>query len=161
MQTAHHPLDTLSIQSALHRVALSVDTLLVNGLPYGVLQPAAGEGFLQQVIDSLMADLASLDAQIGNASVAPLRANIEELTRMARDLSSFRTQPLSLARWHLERIRFVRAACVQQIQQLETRFGIPKPFDQARPAHSAAAVEAFLAQLEDALVREWDAGRAS
>ncbi len=49
--------------SAICRVALSLDGLLVNGLQFGVLRPAA-DGFLEVAGGGLLADLAALGEQV-------------------------------------------------------------------------------------------------
>jgi hypothetical protein len=156
MQTAHPPVDVHAIQRAIHRLALSLDAVLVNGLQYGVLQPVGGEGFLRKTIDTLMADLVRLEGLVGT-SAAPLRMHVEELTGMATALSPFRTWPLPLVEASVGRIRQQREACMLHIQQLETGLGVPNHYHLSRPTQAAAAVEAFLAQLDDAFVREWSA----
>ena len=53
------------------------------------------------------------------------------------------------------RVRLLRADCVRELQALEASLHLPRPFYESRPAHSTAAVEAFLADLDNLFVAEW------
>lgn len=158
MQTEHPPVDGQAIQGAIHRFALSLDAVLVNGVSFGILQPVGGEGFLRKTINTVMADLARIEGQVGT-SAAPLRLHAEQLVETALALAAFRSWPLSLVESTVDRLRRQREACMTQVRQLETAVGVPNHYHLSRPAHAAAAVEAFLSDLNDAFVREWEVGR--
>ncbi|MGL4550645.1 MAG: hypothetical protein ACRC33_05620 [Gemmataceae bacterium] len=137
-------------------MALSLDALLVNGLSFGVLQPAGGEDFLHGAAGTLLADLASLEARVRDIqAVAVLRGDIEELTGVARGLITFREQPLPRVRAAVGRLLHLRTACLRHLQGLGAAIGVPEP--SLRPTHAASSVDAYLGQLDDAFFREWSA----
>jgi hypothetical protein len=169
MTTKQLPVDFPEVQGAIYRVALSLDSFLVNGIQYGVLQRAASDGFLERTASSLLSDLASLEEQVPSAPVTTqpriselltsLRAKCQELIDLVMGLRSFRNLPLGQVRHTVFQIPIIRQAAVQLIQELEGCFGTPKPFYQSRPAHSTTTVNDFLTRLEQLFAEEWNASR--
>lgn len=169
MTTTQLPVDFPEIQAAIYRVALSLDSFLVNGIQYGVLQRVASDGFLERAAASLRSELDNLEEQAPNAPVvgqpkitellASLRARCQQLVDLVVGLRSFRTLPLGQVRHTVSQIPILRQACVQLIQELEGGFGTPQPFYQSRPAHSTVTVNDFLATLEHLFAEEWNAPR--
>jgi hypothetical protein len=51
------------VQRAIYRVALSLDSLFLNGVPYGVLNEDLSSGFLQKVATNLSLEVAGLERQ--------------------------------------------------------------------------------------------------
>jgi hypothetical protein len=163
MNTAQLP----EIQGAIYRVALSLDAFLVNGLQYGVLRQFTANGFLQRAAGTLLSDLTSLEEQARRApatsqlklteALAGLRASCQRLVDLVMELRSFRTLSLEQLRSTVSQVPVLRDACVNQIQELEACLRTPEPFYQSRPAHSAAAVNGFLTNLEGVFVQEWSA----
>ena len=146
------------IQQAIYGVALSLDSFLLNGIPYGVLQRAVLPGFLEKTADNLLGDLANLEQHAPEAPafgqsqvrevLTALRARCQQMIDIAIRLSSFRTLTIPQLRTVVSQIPHLRGECVQLLQQLEVWFRTPKPFYQSRPSHSTATVNAFLANLE-------------
>lgn len=167
MSTAQLPVDLPEIQGAIYRVALSLDAFLVNGLQYGVLRQVTANGFLQKAAGTLLSDLTSLEEQARRApatsqlkvteALAGLRGKCQRLVDLVTGLSSFRTLPLEQLRSSVSQIPVLREGCVNQIQELEACLRTPEPFYQSRPAHSAAAVNDFLVNLEGIFAQEWSA----
>jgi hypothetical protein len=81
------------------------------------------------------------------------------LIDVVSELRSFRDLPLRDLRSAVAQVPLLRTECVQRIQELESDFRSPKPFYPSRPAHATAAVNAFLADLEQLFVEEWNASR--
>jgi hypothetical protein len=160
--TARPPVEPQTLQAAIHRVALSLDSLLVNGLQYGVLQRPPIEGFLRGAADSLKRDVDALEEFVQDSpETAEFVAGLQEAGRQVagevEGLASFRGQPLEDVRSAVAQVLRLREECVRRIQQLEACLRTPKPFHVSRPPHSAAAVDAFLAGLGRAFTEEWSA----
>ena len=165
MNTTQIPTDFPEVQAALYGVALSLDSFLLNGIPYGVLQEAMFPGFLDKVAGNLLRDLATLEqhapdtAAASQAKVrgllASLRAKCQQLIDFVNGLRSFAGLPLQELRSLVARVPLLRGECVRLIQELEACFHTPKPFYQSRPGHSTASVDDFLASLEQAFVEAW------
>lgn len=159
------------VQAAVYRVALSLDSFLVNGIPYGVIRRDFFNGFLERTAENLLKDLAALEEQALQApavdqpvvreALAALRAACQQLVDLVSGLSAFRTLPLEQMRSTVSQIPVFREACVQRIQEVESCFRTPKPFYPSRPAHSAATVNDFLTGLERIFEDEWSASRTS
>ncbi|HTU90436.1 MAG TPA: hypothetical protein VMF69_10205 [Gemmataceae bacterium] len=151
-------------EAAIYGVALSLDAFLLNGIPCGVLQQSLFPGFLEKVAGNLLRDLARLEAQAPHAPIAShpkvteslttLRARCQQLIDLVTGLSSFRSQSLEQLHTTVFQIPLRREACVRQIQELEEYFQVPRPFYQSRPAHSTAAVNNFLADLDRIFIQE-------
>jgi hypothetical protein len=158
MNTNQHQDDFPEVQGAIYRVALSLDSFLLNGIPYGVLQEAVFPGFLEKVAGNLLMPLASLEQHAPEAPgpsqtqvrevLAALRAKCQELIDLVTGLRSFRTLPLQQVRATISQVPLLRGKCAQLLQELEVCFKTPKPFYQFRPSHSTATVNDFLANLE-------------
>lgn len=152
-------------QAAIYGVALSLDAFLINGILYGVLQREYLPDFLEKTAHNLFRELARLEAlppHIPPASqskvadaLAALRSKCQQLIDLVSRLSLFRSLPLEQLRTTVSQIPLLRQACVQHIQELESYFQVPRPFYQSRPAHSTAAVNNFLADLENIFAQEW------
>lgn len=157
------------VQAALGRVALSLDAFVVNGIPNGVINRAVFNGFLEKAAGNLLDRLTELEGYAQFAPVASrlkvagdlaaLRAKAQQLIERVCDLIPFRSLPLHQVRSAVSQIGPLRAECVQLIEELEEHFGTPGRFYQSRPAHAAASVNAFLADLETVFVQEWNAAR--
>ena len=151
-------------QAAIYGVALSLDSFLLNGIPCGVLQHSVFPGFLEKTADNLLRDLARLEAQAPQAPLAnqskvsetlkALRDRCQQLIDLLTGLISFRNLSLEQLRYKVSQIPLLREACVQQIQVLEKYFQVPRPFYRSRPAYSTAAVNKFLADLENNFIQE-------
>jgi hypothetical protein len=169
MNPNQHPDEFPEVQAAIYRVALSLDSFLLNGIPYGVIRRDAFNGFLEQRASTLLAELASLEEHAPEAPVASqpkvrevlaaLRAKCQQLIDLATGLGSFKTLPLQQLRATVAPIPLLRGECVQLLQELEACFRTPKPFYPSRPSHSAATVDDFLANLERLFEEEWAASR--
>jgi len=164
------PVDFPEVQRAIYGVALSLDSLLVNGIPYGVFLRAMAPSFLEMRASNLMRDLASLEEQVPHVPdtsqprvaelLASLRARCQQIVDLVSGLTSFRTIPLEQVRSTVRQIPPLRGECVRLIQELEACLHTPRPFYQSRPGDSTADVNAFLANLERAFAEEWAATNA-
>jgi hypothetical protein len=149
--------DSSKIQAAIYGVALSLDSFLLNGIPYGVLQRAIIPNFLEKTADNLLKDLAILEEFAPNGFAADhskitaimeaLRAKCQRLIDAAMGLTSYTTMPFQQLRLALSQIPLLRKECVDLLQELEVRFRTPDPFYQSHPNHSAAAMDDFFANL--------------
>ena len=158
MNTKQVQEDFPEIQGAIYGVALSLESLLLNGIPYGVLQRDLFAGFLEERAGDLLRDLASLEEHVPDAPIANqpkvrevlagLRAKCRQLIDLVTGLSRFRTLPFQELCAAVSQVPLLRAECVQLIQELEACFRTPKPFYESRPSHLTATVNAFLANLE-------------
>jgi hypothetical protein len=163
------PVDFPEVQAAVYGVALDLDGFLLNGIMYGVLHPWS-EGFVQHAAGSLPTALASLEEQARQVSdadeaevarlLASLRETSQRLVDLVTGLTSFRTLPLEELREKVRQVPMLRADCVRLIRRLEECLRTPKPFYESRPQDSTRAVDGFLADLEGAFVREWEAAEA-
>lgn len=167
MNITEHQDDFPEDQAAIYGVALSLDAFLINGILYGVLQRDLLPGFLEKTADNLLRDVARLEAQSTHAppasqprmaeALTTLRIRCQQLIDLVSGLSSFRSLSLEQLRTTVSQIPLLREACVQQIQELERCFQVPKPFYQSRPMHSTAGVNNFLADLENIFIQERNA----
>jgi hypothetical protein len=158
MNTEQLRVDFPEIQKAVYRTALSLDSLLVNGIPFGVIHRTLANGLLEDCARSLLAELASLEQHAPHAPVsnqpkvsevlAALRAKCQRLIELLTGLASFRTLPLQQLRAAVSQIPLLREECAQLLQELEVVFETPKRFYQSRPRHSTAAFDDFLANLQ-------------
>lgn len=165
MKTNQQPDDFPEIQASIYRVALSLDSFLLNGIPYGVIHRDMFNGFLEKTATTLLTALASLEEQARHTPttnqakvtevLARLRAGCQQLIDLVTGLISFRTFPLEQLPSMVSQVPLLRDACVHQIQQLEACFQTSKPFYTSRPAHSTASVEGFLDNLESMFIQEW------
>jgi hypothetical protein len=170
MNTNQHQDDFPEIQAAIYRVALSLDSFLLNGIPYGVLHGAVIPGFLEKTASNLLMPLASLEQLAAEAPassqsrvrevLAALRVKCQQLIDLVTGLRSFRTLPLQQLRATISQIPLFWDECVQLIQELEACFHTPNPFYQSRPSHSTAMVNHFLANLERAFAEERAASKS-
>jgi len=169
MNTNQDQDDFPEVEAAIYRVALSLDSFLLNGIPYGVVHGAVIPGFLEKTAENLLTPLASLEQHASEAPassqakvrevLAALRAKCQQLIDLVTGLSSFRTLPLPQLRVAISQVPLLRTECVQLIQELEVCFRTPKPFYESRPSHSTASMNAFLANLERMFEEERAAGK--
>jgi hypothetical protein len=167
MDTKQLQPDFPEIQAAIYRVALSLDSLLLNGIPVGVIHRDLFNGFLQKTASNLLAELARLEEEAPHAAatsqsrvtelLAGLRERCQKLIELVTSLGSFRTLPLPQLRSAVSQIPLLRGECVQRIEELEVCLRTPKPFYGSRPAHSTAAMNDFLANLERVFTEAWTA----
>lgn len=165
MDTKQHQDDFPEVQAAIYGVALSLDSFLMNGIPYGVIHQAFFNGFLQKTATTLLRDLTTLQTQVEHIPahsqpkvtevLGTLRTKCQQIIDLVSELRSFRTLPLQQLRSTVSRIPLLRGECVRLIQELEDCFQTPKPFYQSRPADSTASVNDFLSNLEQLLTEEW------
>ena len=158
MDTNANKNEVTEVHAAISRVALSLDSFLMNGIPYGVIPRAGLDGFLEHVAGILQRDLANLEAQVTHAPAASqfkindvlarLRVRCQQLIDLLTGLRAFHTFLPDHLHVTLSRIPLLRAECAKLIQELEGHLSIPKSFYQCRPAHSTAQVTDFLANLE-------------
>ena len=168
MTTKQIPVDFPEIQTAIYRVALSLDSFLVNGIQFGILLSVAA-GFALKTASNLLSDLKTLEDEAHLATIASeskiaeildsLRKTCQQLVELVLSLDSFRSFSPEELRTRVSRISPLRGECVGLIQELEGCFHTPKPFYQSRPIGSTAAVDNFLTSLEELLVQEWSASR--
>src|SRR5262245_127669 len=91
------------VQAAIYRVTLSLDALLLNGIPCGVLQRDVFHGFVARTAENLLRELGSWEEEASHAAassraevtevVAALRARCQQLAELVTGLSSFRALP--------------------------------------------------------------------
>jgi hypothetical protein len=160
MNADQQPTDFPEVQAAIYRVALSLDSLLTNGIPYGVLiqQPGFSDGFLQKLASNLLSELARLEGHAPQApaarqsevrdALAALRTQCRQLIDVLTDLKSYRNLSPPQLQAALDRVRVLHAECATLIQAVEDCFSTPKRFYHSRPPGSPASVDAFLADLE-------------
>lgn len=166
MNTNQYYDDFPEIQGAIYRVALSLDSFLLNGIPYGVIHRDVLNGFLEKTANILLTELARLEAQTPQAplagqakvaeALAALRVRCQQLIDRVTGLISFRTLSPEQLRVAVAQIPILREACAQKLQELEAIFQVPKPFYPSRPAYSTAAINGFLADLENIFIQEWN-----
>ena len=158
MNTNRSQDDFPEVQAAIYRVALSLDSFLLNGIPYGVLQEAFFPGFLEKVADNLLTPLSSLEQQAPHAPassqskvrevLAALRTRCRQMIDLVTGLRPFETLSLQQVRATVSQIPPLRGECAQLLQELEVCFQTPKPLYQSRPSHSNTTMNDFLANLE-------------
>lgn len=170
MTTRQFPVDLSEVQDAIYRLALSLDSFLVNGIQQGVLHRDVFPGFLDKTEQNLRRDLASLEEKAllvpgvsqpqVTAILASLMARCQQLIDLVNGLTAFKTLPLQQLRSTVSQVPLLRGECVRLIQELEACFRVPKPFYQSRPGHATAAVNQFLANLDRAFLEAWEAANA-
>ncbi len=166
MNVKQPPENPPDVQAAIYRVALSLDSFLTNGIPFGLFFTP---GFLEKVAGILLKDLISLEECALDAPtdlqpntkelLAGLRKSCQQMIDWVTGLKSFQTLSLEQLRFAVERIPELRLECVQKIQELERCFGTPKPFYQSRPSNSTALMDGFLTNLECLFTEKWAASR--
>jgi hypothetical protein len=169
MNTKQDNEDFPEVQAAIYRVSLSLDSFLLNGIPYGAIHGDVFNGFLEKTATNLLTELATLDQQAPHAPVADqpkvreilaaLRVKCQEVIDLVTGLRSFRNVPRQQWCADVSRIPLLRGECVRLIQEVERCFRTPKPFYSSLPGHSTAAVNAFLTNLERMFTDEQTAER--
>jgi hypothetical protein len=165
MKTNDYQDEFPEVQASVSRVALSLDSLLLNGISYGIIPRVGVNGFLEHVVGILQRDLTALDVQIAQApaashqprikeTLAALEARCQQLINMLTHLRSYNTFSREHLCSTLSQIPLLRAECVKLIRELEGLFSIPKSVYQSRQPQLTASVEAFLANLEQLFVSE-------
>lgn len=164
MNAQHHQDDFPESQTAIYRVALSLDSFLLNGIPIGTIHGDVHRGFLEKVAGNLLTELAMLEQYASQTlgagqpevreTLTMLRIKCQQLIDLVTDLRSFRSFSPEQLRSAVSRIPPLRGECVRLIQELECYFHIPKPFYQSRPDHSTTSVNAFLDNLERMFLEE-------
>jgi hypothetical protein len=167
MTTKQHAPNLREPEAAIYNVALSLDAFLLNGVQIGVLQEPAFPAFLQQAAKILLRDLGHLEEQSAHTSEdtatsvieleGNLRAKCQQLIELVTHVSQFRNLSLEQVRAAVSQIIPLRMDCVELIQELEGCFQTSNPFYQSRPAHSALAVDEFLANLDHKFTEQWSA----
>jgi hypothetical protein len=164
MNTNQQQDDFPEIQAAIYRVALSLDSFLLNGIPYGVIHRDIFNGFLEKTATTLLTALVSLEEEARHTpttnqakvteGLARLRSSCQQLIDSVSGLIPFRILSREQLRSMVSQIPLLRDSCAHQIQELEACFRTPKPFYPSRPAHSTASVNDFLANLEHFFMQE-------
>jgi len=147
------------VQAAIYGLALSIDSLLLNGIQYGAILHVGGNGFLRERADKLLGDLAALEQEISAVPV-DLPAKCRELLDGVTQLSSFRSLTRPELSSSVSRILMLREECVRLIQELELAVHSPRPFYLNRTADSTTAINRFLADLESNLAQAWTVAHA-
>ncbi|HWG44880.1 MAG TPA: hypothetical protein VN688_19055 [Gemmataceae bacterium] len=169
MNTQQHQEDFPEVQTAIYRVALSLDSFLVNGIPYGVIHRDVFNGFLEKTASNLLMELARLEEHAPHVPVAhqlkikailaAVQAKCQKIIEIVTELISFRDFPLEHLHSLVSRISILREESVSLIEELECCFQTPKPFYQSRPVHSTATMNDFFTNLEYTLAEEWTASK--
>jgi hypothetical protein len=163
MTPAEYQDELLEVQKTIDRVALSLDSFLVNGIQYGVLNRAVSGDILRQTANRLKNSLLDLNMHSDTAVtvqakvnylISSLWARCEEVITVVNGLSSFRWLPLHEVRATVSRIPALRRVCIDLIQELEQTVRTRKS---SRPDYSTAAVNTFLESLEQLFADEWTA----
>ncbi len=167
MNTKQFQEDFPEVQAAIYRVALSLDSFLLNGIPYGVIHRDILHGFLEKTAGNLLTELAKLEEHAPHApaasqpkvtaTLAALRAKCQQMIDLATELISFRNFSLEQLRSTVSQVPLLRGECVRLIQELEHCFQTPKPFYQSRPNYSTDTVNGFLSNLERMFTEDWTA----
>jgi len=149
------------LQNAIWRVALSLDSLLLNGIPFCILSDTAPAGFMKKLANDLLGDVAALEACVqkllpesphaSSVRITELRALVEQMfdavTRLTMLASMMPTDVVTNA----AQIDATRKQCIAKIEELEALSQISEPFYKTRSKDSAEAMDSFLANLEKAL----------
>jgi len=169
MNTNQHQEDFPEVQAAIYRVALSLDSFLLNGIPYGVIHRDVFDGFLEKTAGNLLTELGRLEEHTPHAPathqpkvtavLVALTTKCQQMIDLAKGLTSFRTFSLEQLRSAVSQVPLLRGECVRLIKELECCFRTPKPFYQSRPDRSTASVNDFLANLAQVFAEEWAASR--
>jgi hypothetical protein len=159
-----------NLESAVYRVALDVDSLILNGVQLGLLTSLA-PGFLQDRMDDLRCDMAILSAELTKAGfershpsaaiLEQLRLQIVDLMDRFAALRSFRSLHASELRAAAGKVRDARSQCVGLIEDLERSIHASRPFYSSRSIASTRAMDEFLAGLEKLLEAEWGKSQAT
>ncbi len=167
MNTNQYQGDFPEVETAIYRVALSLDSFLLNGIPYGVIQRAVFNGFLEKTARNLLTELAILEQQALHIPVAgqtkvrevlaALRPRCQQLIDHVTGLSLFRTFPLERVYSLVSQVPLLREECVRLIQELECSYRVPKSFYESRPDYSTATINDFLTNLQCLFAEEWAA----
>src|SRR4051794_28608001 len=140
MNATQTPADATDPRDALCRVALSLDSLLVNGIAFGVLRGDLFPGFLGERASALLGELDVLEEVVRHragpvlpAASAALRAAARQLVALLHDLTAFRSLSPESLRAAVSRISPLREECARQLQILEAAVQTPEvPFSRPR-----------------------------
>lgn len=157
------------VQAAIHRVFLSLKSLLLNGIQYAVIHQEVFTGFLEKAASDLLAELMKLEACAGLAPIArhakvrqliaELVSKSEALIQVVSGLASFRTIPVHQLHSAVSQVRILWEEAGRLIGGLETC--LQEPEQLPGKSGSDAAFNDFLANLEKILQEEKAASNIS
>ena len=157
METRDRNTGASEIQADIYRFALSLDSLLVNGIQYGVLQAGWYNGFVEKLSATLLNDLEVLgkhlplapvgEQQKASETIGEMRFEIACLIDLVVRLISFRSLSSAALLSALAALCRHRQETVRLIGDLEKCYHTPKPFYANRPHDATLNVDAFLAGL--------------
>ena len=150
----------------ISQLALSLDSLIVNGIQFGVFLGITPNDFVQNLSDRLLSDLEALDEPLQTASdprkaqdaLLDLRAQLHRLIDLVTRLQSFRSMPLSELRSLVSQIPPLRHRCLNLIQDLDHCLNGPNP-NYHRSSEPPGRSD-FFANLEALFDENWKSSRA-
>ena len=158
------------VQAHIYRLALSLDSLVVNGVQFGAIS-SAFPGMVRRQADTLLADLETLEQdrplvavakqQRANEALAAVRTEIGRMIDLITRLIAFRSLSLLEVHHAVSQIAILRDQCVALIEELERCFATPKPFYETRPTTSAEALNCFIADLDRLLEDAWHVAKSA
>ena len=159
------------VQADSYRLALSFDSLFVNGIQFGVLRSAFSNGFLTKLGETLLKDLEALERDLpivpadnqakANVLFRDIHAEFVDFIDLLTRLTLFRSFSLQELHSAVSRIRAHRDEGVRLFEELEKCFLIRKPFYASRSKAASDAVDGFIADLPQRLESEWKLARSS
>jgi hypothetical protein len=163
MESKQPSAEILDIQNDIYRLALSSESLFLNGIQFGVLSSVV-PGIAQKLADQVLADLATAETNIAlvssgggktGAVLTELRTALEKAAALVRSLTAFRSRPFDEIHGAVSQVSPTRDQIASRIQELERCLNTPSPFYLGRPKESVAVMDQFVSGLEAALEREW------
>ncbi len=158
------------VQADIYRLALSLDSLFVNGVQFGIFQPTLSNGLLEKLSGALLKDVETVHQDIRHAppgeqhnlqaTYEALRTELADLTDLVGRLVSFQLLALTDLRDAVSRLVCQREEGVRLINALETCFQTAQPFYATRSREASAAVERFVADLPRRFEAEWHGARS-
>jgi hypothetical protein len=152
--------DPTVLRNAISRVALGLDSLLLNGIQYGVLASISPE-MVRKLGDTLILDVYNLvnavqiyplvDASAALRVVADLPIAIKELIETIVCLAPLEAQSADEIHRAAMRIIALRGQCVLMVEKFEDQLNVSGRFYRSRPKDAAELMDRFLANLEKAL----------
>ncbi len=146
------------------RAALALDSLIVNGIQFGILNEMAPR-FLEKTSDELhvavevLCDATNAHHPDGVKTLCEeLRRTTQQLISLLGLLRTFRDMEPSQVRAACKEVRLLRDRIVNDIQDAEAMIERTDRFYDNRSIQSSAAIDYFLAELENSLLTVHNAG---
>lgn len=169
MHMTEKPDRSCDVQNDIYRVALALDSLIVNGVQLGVIG-ASLDGFIESQGEKLLKDVDALqddlphaaagEQQEASATLDKMRAGCAELIDLLTRLKSFRSFSLTGLLAAVSQVSRYREEAIRLIGILENCFHTSRPFYANRSKEAAAAVDGFLADLPRIFEAEWSTARS-